>query len=271
MSKIFNFSALGLTTVNNRRLEAISYYGGKRQLKIESPAQVISMSEEHDHSHYHGVDKAEEHLSVDEAVKMLLDNIVPVKPETISALKANNRVLFDDIKSPIYLPRRARSTRDGYAVSITEDAESGRNFKITGDVRIGIIPKFTVKNGEAVRVATGSYIPNGANAVVMIEYAEVQDKELRANKAIKVHENILNPGEDLTKGQLLFTKGCRIHPQHVALFSMLGIRKVRVFSKPKIAFFSTGDELVDSSKANSRKAVTGVYDATRPFIGFDDF
>ena len=59
------------------------------------------MTEEHDHSHYHGVDKAEEHLSVSEAVRILLDSIVPVKPETISFLKANGRVLFGDVKSPI--------------------------------------------------------------------------------------------------------------------------------------------------------------------------
>ncbi len=106
------------------------------------------MTEEHDHSHYHGVDKAEEHLSVNEAVKLLLDSIIPVKPETIGAFKANGRVLFDDVKSPIDLPRRPRSTRDGYAVSITEDAELGRSFKIIGDVRIGTIPKIAVKDGE---------------------------------------------------------------------------------------------------------------------------
>ena len=149
---------------------------------------------------------------------------------------------FDDIKSPIDLPRRPRSTRDGYAVNVIEDAEPGRSFKIIGDVRIGTIPKIAVKDGEAVRVATGSYIPKGANAVIMVEYVEVQDKELRANKAIRVHDNILSPGEDMTKGQLLLSKGARIHPQHLSLFSMLGIRRVNVFSKPKIAFFSTGDE-----------------------------
>jgi molybdopterin molybdotransferase len=224
------------------------------------------MTEEHDHSHYHGVDKADEHLSVAEAIKILLDNIIPVKQETIGALEADNRILFEDIKSPVDLPRRARSTRDGYAVNITEDIESGRSFKLTGNVRIGRIPNLSVKGGEAVRVATGSYLPKGANAVVMVEYAEVQGKEVRANRAIKVHENILNPGEDLTKGQLLLSKGSRVHPQHIALFSMLGIRKVRVFSKPRIAYFSTGDELVDARRATS-KVATGVYDATRPFIG----
>jgi len=224
------------------------------------------MTEEHDHSHYHGVDKAEEHLSVDEAVKLLLDSIIPVGQESVSTFKANGRVLFDDIKSPIDLPRRPRSTRDGYAVKVTEDTEPGRSFKVIGDVRIGTIPKIVVKDGEAVRVATGSYMPKRANAVIMVEYVKVHEKELLANKAIKVHDNILSPGEDMTKGQLLLSKGARIHPHHLSLFSMLGIRKVKVFSKPKIAFFSTGDELIDTSKPLLKNNPAGVYEATRPFL-----
>jgi molybdenum cofactor synthesis domain-containing protein len=224
------------------------------------------MTEEHEHSHYHGVDRAEEHLSVGEAIKKLTESVTPVKPETISALKANNRVLFEDVRSPVDLPKRARSTRDGYSVCIPQDVEAGQSFKITGEVEIGSIPKVSVRNGEAVRVATGSYIPKGANAVVMVEYAEVQGDTLRVNNPIKVSENLLRPGEDIANGQLLLARGARIYPQHVALFSMLGIRKLKVFSKPDVAFFSTGDELVDAGKPNARSIATGIYDATRPFI-----
>jgi molybdenum cofactor synthesis domain-containing protein len=223
------------------------------------------MTEEHDHTHYHGVDKAEESISVSEAVKIMLENITPVKQETIGALKSNNRVLFEDIISPTNLPKRARSTRDGYAVNIPQDVDSGSSFNIIGSVRIGAIPKLSVRSGEAVRIATGSYMPNGANGVVMVEYAEVQNQTLRVNRAIKVHENVLNPGEDVSDGQPLLSKGARIHPQHIALFSMLGIRKVKVYSRPKIAFFSTGDELVDASKP-TKSAATRIYDATRPFL-----
>ena len=139
-----------------------------------------------DHVHYHGVDKAEEHPNVSEAVKMLLETIVPVKSETASVLKANNRILFGDVKSPIDLPKRARATRDGYAVNIPHDVEATQSFKIIGDVRIGTVPKLFIKQYEAARVATGSNIPNGANAVVMVEYCKPQGETLLANKPIKM-------------------------------------------------------------------------------------
>lgn len=224
------------------------------------------MTEEHDHSHYHGVDRAEENLSVSEAVGILLENIAPTKQETISAQKSNNRVLFDDVNAPIDLPRRARSTRDGFAVSISGDVESGTTFKIVGSVRIGVIPKISVKIGEAAKVATGSYLPRGTNAVAMVEYCEVIEQDLRVTRGIKVCDNILNPGEDMSKGELILSKGSRIHSQHVALFSMLGIRKLNVFARPKVAFFSTGDELVDTNRVSSKNNTIGVYDATRPFL-----
>ncbi|MHB1867387.1 MAG: molybdopterin molybdotransferase MoeA [Nitrososphaerales archaeon] len=219
-----------------------------------------------DHVHYHGVDKAEAHPTVSEALKTLLESIVPVKPETVGLLKANNRVLFGDVKSPIDLPRRARSTRDGFAVNIPHEVEAGQSFKIISDVRIGTIPKLFVKPYEAARVATGSNIPSGANAVLMVEYGEVQGKTLLASKAIKMKENLLAQGEDIAKNQPLLSGGTRFRAQHIALFSMLGIESVRVFSKPKIAFFSTGDELVDLEKSKTKQKSTGIYDANRPFI-----
>lgn len=218
-----------------------------------------------DHVHYHGVDKAEAHPTVSEALRILLESIVPVKPEIISLPKANNRVLFGEVKSPIDLPRRARSTRDGFAVNIPHEVEAGQSFKIIGDVRIGTIPKLFVKPYEAARVATGSNIPSGANAVLMVEYGDVQGKTLLANKAIKMKENLLAQGEDIAKNQPLLSGGTRFRAQHIALFSMLGIESVRVFSKPKIAFFSTGDELVDL-KSRTKQKSTGIYDANRPFI-----
>ena len=222
------------------------------------------MTEEHDHAHYHGVDKAEVHPTVNEALRILLESIFPVKPETTSLPKANNRVLFGDVKSPIDLPRRTRSTRDGFAVNIPHEVEAGQSFKVSGGVRIGTVPKLFLKPYEAARVATGSNIPSGANAVLMVEYGDVQGKTLLANKPIKMKENLLTQGEDIAKSQLLLSAGTRLRPQHIALFSMLGIESVRVFSKPKIAFFSTGDELVDPKKSRSKH--TGIYDANRPFI-----
>lgn len=213
------------------------------------------MSEEH--THYHGVDKAEQHLSVAEARRILLESIHPVRQEVVSTNQSDGRVLANDVISPRDIPSRARSTRDGYAVSMGP----GSSFKIVGEVRIGIVPKLALKPGEAARVATGSYLPGGADAVLMVEYAKVDGKTLGTDREIKAGENIIAKGADFSRGQLLLGKGSRIYPQHVALLSMLGVRRVSVYKKPRIAFFSTGDELADPAKSTQ-----GIFDANRPFI-----
>ncbi len=213
------------------------------------------MSEEH--THYHGVDKAEQHLSVADARRILLESIHPVKQEIIKTNQSDGRVLSNDIVSPRDLPSRARSTRDGYAVSMGSES----SFRIIGEIRIGVVPKLALKPNEAARVATGSYLPFGATAVLMVEYAKVEGKTLVPDREIKAGENIIAKGEDFSRGQLLLGKGTRIHPQHIALLSMLGVRRVSVYKKPRIAFFSTGDELVDPAKSTQ-----GIFDANRPFI-----
>lgn len=213
------------------------------------------MSEEH--THYHGVDKAEQHVSVADARKILVESVRPVNNEIVSAILSNGRVLSKNVVSPRDLPGRARSTRDGYAVSIGSET----SYKIIGDVKIGVIPKLTLKPGEAVRVATGSYLPGGTNAVMMIEYVKVDGTTLLIDREIRAGENIITKGEDFSRGKLLLASGTRIYPQHVALLSLLGVRRVSVYKKPRIAFFSTGDELVDPTKSTH-----GIFDANRPFI-----
>lgn len=239
-------------------------------------------SVDEDHTHYHGVDKAEEHPSVDSALEKFLATLVPTKPETINLAESNGRVLFSDIRSPDNLPRLARSTRDGYAInySLHASGEEQSKFRIVGDIRIGSKPDLNLREGEAARVATGSTLPHGTNAVVMIEYATVEEEKdgvavVSSSRAIKVGENILKPGEDVRRDELLFQKGSRLNPQGVAILSMFGIKSVRVYSKPRVAILSTGDELVDSSSSSLQKKQgrsktksesTKIFDATRPFL-----
>jgi molybdenum cofactor synthesis domain-containing protein len=231
--------------------------------------------EEEGHLHYHGVDKAEQHLSVRDALRILLESISPTKPETLWVSECDARVVYEDVQSPQDLPRFARSTRDGYALSLPANIENDTEyhaFTIIGEVKIGEPPRIEIKSGQAARVATGSYLPTGTNAILMVEYANVENNILRFARPLRIGENILRPGEDLRKGDLLLTRGSRIHPQHVALFSMLGLAKLRVFSKPRIAIFSTGDELKDPPALGSRKKIGSdrdsfhTFDSNRPFL-----
>ena len=221
------------------------------------------MEHEEEHTHYHGVDKAEEHLAYREAVKLLLDQISPTGSESIALRLATGRILATDVTSPMDIPHLAKSTRDGYAVDIPNDTSDGARFNVVGELRIGVIPKLRVKEGEAVSIATGAFLPSGANAVLMKEYAKREGNTIVSTRQIRINENTLSKGEDVNKGKVLLSKGTRIRPHHVALLSMVGAKKVRVYRKPKVAFFSTGDELVDSE---SQIKENKIYDGTRPFI-----
>jgi molybdopterin molybdotransferase len=228
-----------------------------------------------DHVHYHGVDRAEQHVSVREALSILLESIKPTKPETVSVPQSAGRILSEDVVSLQNLPKLARSTRDGYAVNILAAIENDTEyhaFKIVGEAKIGEAPDIEVRPGQAVRVATGSHLPTGAKAVIMIEYSNVEKDILRIAHPLRIGENIVTSGEDLKKGDLLLTKGSRVHPQHIALFSMLGVNRLHVFSKPRVAIFSTGDELEDpfswnkTGRKKSLRNTLATFDSNRPFL-----
>jgi molybdenum cofactor synthesis domain-containing protein len=217
---------------------------------------------EEEHTHYHGVDRAEAHIHVDDAQSLFLKNLSQTKPEFVKLKDAKERVLFEDFKSPINLPQMARSTRDGFALHLKDDGET-RTYSIVGNVRIGVVPRISIASGEAVYIATGSFLPKGANSVVMKEYASVEGSSVLVNKAPKKSDNILEVGSDIEKGKVILKKGTMIRAQHIALLSMLGVEKIKVFKKPRIAYFSTGDELVDPGKSSRD---FGIFDGTRPFL-----
>ncbi len=227
--------------------------------------------EEHHHHHYHGVDSAEKHIKVDDALNLFLRKISPVSSEVVRLEDAQSRILYGEIKPRRNVPSLPRSTRDGFALKLKR-GES--RYSIVGDVRIGVAPKITLMEGEAVQIATGSFLPNGADAVVMKEYTTVEKlgdtPVVIINRPARKFENILRPGEDMIRGKVLLERGIVIRAQYVALASMLGVKHVRVFKRPRIAYFSTGDELIDPQKNRKEKedgdSKYGIYDANRPFI-----
>ena len=229
---------------------------------------------EKDHIHYHGVDKAEQHLGVREALEIFLREIATTGTETIRTQSSNGRILASDVASPTDLPRFSRSTRDGYAIQLPADGEDGvsnLSLSVIGDVRIGTFSDLVVHYGESSKIATGAYIPQGANSVVMREYSKIADGRLLITRPARIGENILSPGEDLAKGQILLRSGTRLRPQHIALLSLVGVPKIKVHKKPRVAVFSTGDELKDASQMRQSGGKTKVttaatFDANRPFV-----
>lgn len=180
-------------------------------------------------------------------------NVKPIKEE-VELLNSIDRVIYEDIVSQINVPNFRRSTVDGYAVNskdiagASESMPAMMNYK--GEVFMGKIPEVNMDfPGDCVYVPTGGMIPEGADSVVMVEYTErVHEDTVLINKATAYGEKVVEIGEDIAKEEIIIKKGKRLRPYEIGVLSSLGITKVPVCRKPKVAIISTGDEIVDPNE-----------------------
>lgn len=180
-------------------------------------------------------------------------NVKPIKEE-VELLNSMDRVIYEDIISQINVPNFRRSTVDGYAVNskdvagASESMPAMMNYK--GEVLMGKIPEVNMDfPGDCVYVPTGGMIPEGADSVVMVEYTErVNEDTVLINKPTAYGEKVVEIGEDIAKEEVIIKKGKRLRPYEIGVLSSLGITKVPVCRKPKVAIISTGDEIVDPNK-----------------------
>ncbi len=184
-----------------------------------------------------------------EEVFEILKGFHPCGEETVSLKEALNRIISRDITAPEDLPEFPRSTMDGYAVRAKDTfgaTESLPAFLETaGEVIMGQAPTDKVTPGKAIRISTGGMIPEGADAVVMIEYCHsLDEKTIEVSRTVSPLENVIKPGDDLKKGTVIFEKGFILRPQDLGLLAGLGIEKVTTFKRPRVAIISTGDEVI---------------------------
>lgn len=193
-------------------------------------------------------------VSVEEGTKMLLEQCSPVKTEEISLLEAVGRILAKDQVSTENIPPFDRSPLDGYAVR-AEDiiGASGENpvkLSIIEEVPAGYAPTKTVGKKEAVKILTGAPIPIGADVVIKYEETTYDSNTVCITKGYEAGTNIVLEGEDIKIGDVVVEKGTKISAATVGLLAGLGIDKVEVYCKPKVAIISTGDELVPVTTKN---------------------
>jgi len=155
--------------------------------------------------------------------------------------EALNRVLAEDIIAEEDLPRFDRSAVDGYAVKAENTFEASQ-FK---PKTLQITDKDEVNEKQAKQVWTGNPIPQGANAVVMLENIKPINGEIEVWVSVTPGENISKKGEDVRKGDVAVKAGTRLKPQHLGLIAALGTTDVKVHERPKIAILATGNELVE--------------------------
>jgi molybdopterin molybdotransferase len=188
-------------------------------------------------------------VKTSEEVFEILKGFSPVGEETISIGDAFNSILSKEIISGEDLPEFPRSSMDGYAVKARDTFGASESLpaflEVTGEVVMGRIPEGAVESGKAFRISTGGMVPEGADAVVMIEYCHrLDDKTIEVSRAVSPLENVIRPGDDFKKGAEIFRKGTVLRPQDVGLLAGLGVQNVQVYKRPGIAIISTGDEVV---------------------------
>lgn len=187
-------------------------------------------------------------VTTDEA-RARIAALPPVGTETIRVAAALGRVLAQDLVAPTDLPHFHRANMDGFAVRAPDtfgaSASIPTYLKVAGSVEMGKPATQPLRKGEAVRIATGGMLPPGADAVVMIEYAEeVGDGTVEIHRSVAPWENVLRIGEDIAAGAPIFARGRRLRARDLGALTGIGITRVSVFRRPRVALISTGDEIV---------------------------
>jgi molybdopterin molybdotransferase len=178
--------------------------------------------------------------------------------ETLALRESLGRVLAADITSPANVPNYDNSAMDGYALKASDIATS--RLLVVGTAFAGKAFDGVVENGQCVRIMTGALMPKGTDTVVVQEKVVVDGEFITMSEAPKPHANVRYAGEDLKLGQAVLATGHLMRPADLGLIASLGIAEVQAYRQLKVAFFSTGDELVGVGKPLE----TGqVYDSNR--------
>ncbi|MFV2041270.1 MAG: gephyrin-like molybdotransferase Glp, partial [Candidatus Hydrothermarchaeales archaeon] len=191
--------------------------------------------------------------TIDEAKSALHENFTPTPCfEKIGLSEALGRVLAENFRADQDVPPFEKSRMDGYAV-IAEDtfgADETRSVKLEkiGSVAAGESSEIVVNRGQAVGIATGAPIPEGANAVVMVEYTSKSHDWVEVQRPVVPGENISSAASDILAGETLLQAGTVLASRHLGILAAQGIARVKVFKKPKIALLSTGSELVEPGR-----------------------
>ena len=187
-------------------------------------------------------------MSLDEALKTLLAQISPLMGvESVATLDADGRILAQDLVSALQVPAFDNSSMDGYAVRSADVQEAGIELTVTQRIAAGHFGQ-PLLPGQAARIFTGAPVPPGADAIVMQEQTELVSadtpNQVRFLAPAMAGQWVRRSGEDVRMGDAVLKRGQKLGPAELGLAASLGLAHLQVMSRPKVALFSTGDELV---------------------------
>jgi len=183
--------------------------------------------------------------SLDDAIAQLLAAVAPLgATESVSTFDALGRVLAADVVSTLDVPPADNSAMDGYAVRVADVARPGTELAVSQRVPAGQVPT-ELAPGTAARIFTGAQIPPGADAVVMQELCTALDGgRVRIDAELKPGQAIRRRGEDVARGATVLAAGHKLDPAALGMAASIGAALLIVAKRPRVALFSTGDELV---------------------------
>ena len=169
-------------------------------------------------------------------------------PEMLPLLDAVGLVLSEDLLADRDFPPFARSTRDGFAVRSKDLKTLPARLRCVGEIKAGAALEqsaITIAGGQTAEIMTGAPVPQGADAVVMVEYTERSGDAIVVKRNVSPGENIVPLGSEARKGSIMVTRGTRVTHATVAIAAAIGRPEVAVYKRPRVAVLATGDEVVD--------------------------
>ncbi|WP_229657706.1 molybdopterin biosynthesis protein [Thermocladium modestius] len=188
-------------------------------------------------------------LTPEEALNKLLGYVRVLDAETVDIEETYMRVLAADVYSNMDVPPFDRATMDGYAVRAEDtfnvDELHPARLKLVGGINAGDVPNMEVTRGTTAEIATGAPMPKGANAVIPVEYTKAEGREVVIYRSATPTENVMSAGSDIMMGELVLRACTQVREREAGVLASIGMRRVPVIRRPRVAIVSTGDELVD--------------------------
>jgi molybdopterin molybdotransferase len=179
-------------------------------------------------------------LSLEEALRRILERVTPLGPEVISLASAAGRVVFEDARAVVDLPPFASSAMDGFAL---HSHDTPGRLPIVARIAAGVPAPRELARGEAMGIATGGVVPGGADSVVPIEHVAERDNDVEISVAVVPGDNVRPRGGDVSAGEVVVPRGARLHAAQIGALAAAGIDHVVVARRPTVAVLATGTEL----------------------------
>ncbi|MDX1534576.1 MAG: molybdopterin molybdotransferase MoeA, partial [Thermoplasmata archaeon] len=197
-----------------------------------------------DHKRYHGHRLFGELMPPDRALALALDAVRPIeRVERVPLTEATDRVLAQEVSSPVDVPDFPKAMMDGFAVRSEDVADGRTELRVVGEAHPGEPYAGVVGPRETVKTATGAPVPEGSDLVIEIEEVTFDEARAEVPGGLVPGRNVQPVGQDIGKGDRLLAEGLLLQPGHIGAAAALGIAELPVYARPRVAVFATGREI----------------------------